>query len=388
MRIAVRPGPAALLSCVLFAGCVERLPPLDETTSLRVELLAPTELGTPDQPAPPATSATIRVTAIDANNEVAVDHNGTADVYVQFLGSLTPPLGSLAPLAQVPIVNGVSAEAVVPLPPVFGRTLLWVEDAAEGGSFPTGTSAPIWFANPVMRDISQPVNPGGLDALVSSPLEGKQVNVTASRYGARGRLVVTSTFAQGYTLSDVECADETGAPPCTTGDFDHILIFSFSRPKDERGRNIEAGQFVTGFAGAIQEFNGLTEVGFPQSFTDAEDGTIDLARIPEPDVVQPAWFTMPIEFEKRESSLIAIEDATICPLDSAWVEFDQWKLDVGRGCGQAINVITTGVVDFDPGAHVGQRVTRVVGALRPLNFDTGGNIWLIHPRGNGDVILQ
>lgn len=373
------------LSLAAAAGCVETLPPLDETTSLRVELLAPTDLGSPTMDAPPAASATIRVTAIDAQNQVDVDYSGMADVYVQFLGSLTPALGSPMPLARVPITNGVSGEAVVPLPPVFGRTVLWVEDATEGGSFPTGTSPPIWFADPYMQDISEPANPMALDALSSSPLESKQVTVSSSRYGARGRLLVTGTYAQGYTLSDVQCADEAGNPPCTTGDYDHLLIFSFSRPKDERGRNIEAGQFVTGFAGSIQEFNGLTEVGFPQSFTDPNDTSIDLARIPPPAVVQTSWFTSPIEFEKRESGLIAAEGGTVCPLDDDFTMYKQWKLDVGRGCGQPINVITTGVADFDPASRVGQTVTRVVGLLRPVNIGTF-NVWIIYPRGNGDVV--
>jgi ABC-type taurine transport system ATPase subunit len=33
---------------------------------------------------------------------------------------------------------------------------------------------------------------------------------------------------------------------------DHILIFSFSRPKDEQGRAINAGQFTSGFAGSFR----------------------------------------------------------------------------------------------------------------------------------------
>jgi hypothetical protein len=67
-----------------------------------------------------------------------------------------------------------------------------------------------------------------LDALTVTPLQDKQVTVRASRHGARGRLVITSAFAQGYTVSDVRCADEAGRPPCTAEAYDHAMVFTFS----------------------------------------------------------------------------------------------------------------------------------------------------------------
>lgn len=377
----------SLVGVLLLAGCVETLPPIDEITSLRVDLLLPTDPGAADRRLDDTvTSAQIQVTAIDAQGLVA-DLDGPVKVYVQFLGTLTPELGGSAPLTTIMLTDGVSAPATVMLPPVFGPTVLWVEDDSEGGTYPTGTSPVLWFGDPFIADISTPEDEMALDALSSSPLELKQVTVSGSRYGAMGRLVVTGTYAQGYSLSDVRCADASGTPPCVAGSYDHILIFSFSRPKDEQGRAITAGQFTNGFSGGVQEFNGLTEIGFPQSFVTEPDPVIaDPARIPAPAVVQTSWLTNIIEFERNETGLIEVDNGTVCPIDDDYTTYKQWKLDIGRGCGSPINVITTGISDFDPTTQVGMPVTRVIGILRPVNIGTF-NVWIMYPRTGADLTL-
>ena len=228
-----------------------------------------------------------------------------------------------------------------------------------------------------------------LDALAASPLQNKQVTVKTSRYGARGRMVVTGTYAQGYSVSDARCADDAGNPPCVSGDFDHVLVFSFSRPKDEEGRNIEAGQFIDGYAGAVTEFNGLTEMGFPQSFASSaasDPATANLARIPAPVTIQSSWITSKIEFERTESGLVQVLGGTVCPLDSDYTMYKQWKLDIGRGCSSPINVITAGLSEFDPQTRVGMPVAKVVGILRPVNIGTF-NVWIMYPRDAGDLTL-
>lgn len=377
----------ALFLPLLFAGCVETLPPLEEITSLRVTLLAPTDPGAEDRRLDSSvTTVQIQVEALDAQGALA-DVDGPVKVYAQFLGTLTPALGSAAPLATITLTDGVSPASTVMLPRVFGPTVLWVEDDREGGTYPTGTSPVLWFRDPFISDISTPRDEMALDALESSPLELKQVNVSGSRYGANGRLVVTGTYAQGYSLSDVSCADANGTPPCVAGPYDHILIFSFSRPRDEAGRNITAGQFTNGFSGGVQEFNGLTEIGFPQSFVDEPDPlSVDEARIPAPVVVQSSWLTNVIEFERNETGLLQVNGGTVCPLDMDYTTYKQWKLDIGRGCGSPINVITTGISDFDPAALEGMPINRVVGVLRPVNIGTF-NVWIIYPRTGADLTL-
>jgi hypothetical protein len=377
----------AVILLPLLAGCVDHLPGIEGTQSLFVELIGPADPGTAESPLPDdARTLTVRVTALDEDNVTDTSFEGEVEVHVQFLGGLTPELGD-APLDRITLTAGVSPEVDIDLPPVFGPTFLWIEDGGEGGTYATGTSETLWYRDPYVADVSTPEDEAALDALESSPLELKQVNVTRSRYGASGRLVVTGVYAQGYTVSDSQCADDAGTPPCVTGNYDHVLVFTFSRPRDERGRNIDVGQFIDGFTGAVQEFNGLTEIGFPQTFVAADDPVVDPAAVPAPAVIQEGWLSDEIELERRESALVAVDGGTLCPLDEDYETYKQWKLDVGRGCGSPINVITAGVVDiddFDPAAHVEQVIPRVVGTLRAVNIGTF-NVWIMYPRNAADV---
>lgn len=379
------------LAAVALAGCSETLPPLEGTTSLAVTLLAPSDPGSFEERLPDtARELTLRVQALDTRGEVDASFSGVVDVYSHFLGSLTPDLGDPdGPLATIDLVDGVSGDVTVQLPPVFGPSFLWIEDAAEeeGSTFATGTSPELWFRDPFLEDCSRPTDEASLGALERSPLERKQINVTASKYGAVGRMVVTGIYAQGYTLSDVKCQDAFANPPCTTEPYDSMFVFSFSRPEDEQGRPLAIGDSIARLTGSIGEFNGLTEVNFPQSFRFDEN---DPARVPEPVVIDPAWLSTKIEMERVESALVAVEGATLCPLDADFDTYAQWKLDVGNGCegaGRVINVITKGQVnDFVPADHVGEVLPRVVGTLRPVNTAGGGfNVWILYPRSLADI---
>ena len=60
-----------ILAALATVGCVETLPPLDETTSLAVELVAPADPGAPDRRLDDsARTVMIRVTAKDAQNQI------------------------------------------------------------------------------------------------------------------------------------------------------------------------------------------------------------------------------------------------------------------------------------------------------------------------------
>ena len=373
------------------AGCVEERPGLTATQSLRVTLVAPADPGAPDRRLDDtARDLMISVEAIGPDGGRDADFAGDVDVYAQFLGSLTPELGD-PPLTRVNLSAGVSAATPVTLPSAFGATVLWVDDGSrDGATYAAGTSPVLWYRDPFVADVSTPPDPMALNALSTSPLQDKQVIVNGSRYGARGRLIVTSTYAQGYTVSDTECADAAGTPPCVAGDFDHVLVFSFSRPRDEEGRGIEVGQAITGFAGGVTEFNGLTELSFPQTFVTGEPD-VDLARVPAARDFELSWLSNVIEFEKIESGLMRVPQAmaTVCPLDEEYETFKQWKLDLGSGCGdpdRTISVITAGVVtDFDPATVVGMQVG-VTGTLRPVNIGTF-NVWILFPRSSADLVL-
>jgi hypothetical protein len=312
------------------------------------------------------------------------------------------------PRARIPTSAGESAPVMLSLPPVFGPTVLWVEDGTgDTATYATGTSPALWYRDAYVEDIQTPVDPMSLDALENSPLEAKQVNVTASAGGPDGRLVVTSTYAQGYTVSDVDCA-AGGAPPCAVRDYAHMLVFSFSRARDENGCDVVEGQLIDGFGGGVQEFNGLTEIGFPQTFVAATVDSCD-ARVVDPARIPPArsvcgpmsmppcmgsWLSDIIEFEKMEGGLISVDTATLgaglpvlCPLDQEYETYKQWKLDIGAGCDDPINVITAGAVtSFDPAVYVGQVIPRVVGTLRPVNIGAF-NVWIMFPRSAADLTL-
>jgi hypothetical protein len=146
---------------------------------------------------------------------------------------------------------------------------------------------------------------------------------------------------------------------------------------------VRPGDVVGRLTGAVSEFNGLTEVNFPQTFLAGER---DTALLPAPTVIDPAWLDTRIELEQVEAALVAIDGATLCPLDDDFTTYSQWKLDVGRGCGsRAFNIITKGQVpEFDPTSYVGEVFPRVVGTLRPVNIGSF-NVWIIYPRNNDDV---
>lgn len=379
----------ASLACSLVGACTDdRGAVISGTQSLRVELMAPGMTGSQTERLPDASrTVPVLVTALGTDGKLDPSLNGDLRVFVQYLGSMTPPLDSGAPLTTLRMTAG-QASGTVTLPAVFGPTVLWVEHSTgPSPTYATGTSPRLWYREPTISDISTPSDEASLAALATSPLELKQARVETSRYGARGRLVVTSVYSQGYTVSDVQCADEAGTPPCTTGNYDHVTIFTFSSPRDERGRELVVGQTIRGFAGGVVEFNGLTELSFPQTFVAEGDPEVNPARLPDPKVLQQSWFAQKIEFERVESSPIAVLGGKVCPLDDDYDEFKQWKLDVGNGCnGDVINLVTSGVVDFDPAANVGRELPRVVGALRPINIGSF-NVWIIFPRFAQDLTL-
>ncbi len=393
---------------VAITGCTQIKDPIEGTQSLKIDLVSPVTGGSSAVRLKDTDrTITVNLTALDVAGELDASFTRDVQVYAQFLGTLTPKLTE-APLATFRVTAGKAMNQTVTLPAAFGPTTLWIDDGKDADpTFATGTSPILWYRDPSVRDLQIPRDEKAPDALTSVLLENKQVTVSGSRHGANGRLVVTSAFSQGYTISDVLCQDASGRPPCTAGDYDHALIFSFSAPRGSNGAPIVEGQVIEGFAGGVTEFNGLTEIGFPQTFG---EGGKDVNKLREPDPVEAdfettvtpgTWFdalTAPgggmINFEHNESAPILVRNAKVCDIDADYTTFKQWKLDpagVGGNCKgnkKVLNVITAGTVsDFDPTAHVGQTLPRVVGVLRPVSVGTF-NVWIIYPRSAADLGLQ
>ena len=386
---------------LVLTGCVEHDAGVTGTQSIRVALTAPQDPGAIDRRLPDDNEVpAITLTAYDAAGEIDTSFERDVDVYVQFLGTLSPTFDATYgtgadPLQTVHMAAGVSASVTIPLPLVFGPTTLWVDDARnEHPTYATGTSPTLWYRDPYIADIQRPPRETALDALTVSPLQNKQITINKSRYGTRGRLVVTSVFAQGYTVSDTKCTDDAGTPPCIAEAYNHVEVFSFSAPRGGNGRLLEQGQTIDGFSGGISEFNGLTEIGFPVTFGGSDE--VNPARVPAAVKLDVAWFKPlsdpagRINFERNEAGAIEIDNAVVCPLDSSYDTFHQWKLDpTGTGdCGSdVLNVITAGVVNgLDPATLVGKTLPRVVGVLRPVEIGNF-NVWIIFPRSAADLTL-
>lgn len=395
-------------------GCTEhRGHGLEGTQSLEVTLVSPADPGAIDRRLLDSQhTVVVNVRAKDADNELDPTFEKELKVYAQFLGTLTPDFAR-GSIATIQMRGGEAMSQSITLPvSVLGPTTLWIDDGSgiNDEYVPgrvAGASPTLWYRDPFIRDLQTPRSETALDALTGSPLQDKQIAVRASRHGARGRLVLTSVFAQGYTVSDVSCADEAGRPPCTAQAYDHAMVFTFSAGRGSDGHVLEEGEAIDGFAGGLSEFNGLTEVGFPRTFTpdfkdangDMVNDAIDRTRQPPPALLEVGWFgplSSPngrINFERNEAAPIEIRNGKVCQLDDDYLTYKQWKLDpagVGGDCSQndnVLNVITAGVVtSIDPATLVGKTLPKVVGVLRPVSIGSF-NVWIIYPRRADDIVV-
>ncbi len=366
------------------AGSTE---PVTGTQSLQVDLVSPSDPGSEAaRLADSALTTTIDITALDANGNVDTSFNNDLQVYEHYLGTLSPYI-TATPLQTVHMSAGVAMNQTITLPLAFGPTEIWLDDGQDTTpTFATGTTTTLWYRDPFIRDIQKPRDETALSALVASPLQNKNVLINSTRNGATGKLVVTSVFAQGYTLADVNCP--SGAAPCTAGDYDTIEVFSFSAAKDNKGNLVHEGEVIDGFAGGISEFDGLTEVGFPQTFASATP-TVDPSLEPPPAILDGSWFTNIIMFERNEAGALQINGATVCPLDADYATYKQWKLSLDGNCSNSktlVNIISAGVTQLDPTNCVGKILPRVIGMLRPVNIGSF-NVWIIYPRSPADFQL-
>src|SRR5207302_6385211 len=138
--------------------------------------------------------------------------------------------------------------------------------------------------------------------------------------------------------ADVQCADAQGNPPCTaqpqTGlplagtagvGYDFVDVFSYSAPLDQLHRFLSEGQIIDGFAGGVSNFDGLIEIGFPQTFIAGSGPTICTACEPAAIPVDASgvnatdWFTNPINFKRAQAALISLTNVKVCNLDNDYV---------------------------------------------------------------------
>ena len=121
----------ALLLISVVAACGDPLPPITGTQALQIDMVSPTDTGAIDSricstlPCPqagqqPVTSATVNVTAIGPDGQMDTSYTNDVQVYVNFLGTLTPYLcdpssaAQCNALATIHVQDGIATNAVVP----------------------------------------------------------------------------------------------------------------------------------------------------------------------------------------------------------------------------------------------------------------------------------
>ena len=300
------------------------------------------------------------------------------------------------PLATVHMSGGASTgRRRSTLPPVFGPTTIWLDDGhgSRAPTYATGVVADAVVPRPVHRrhpDAGE--RDGARRARRRRRSTNKNIVDPASRYGANGRLVVTSVFAQGYTVADVQCADDQRHAAVHVAGLRlrrGVLVQRAARTRtaasSSRARSID------GFAGGSQRVRRPDRDRVPADVrrTSVDCTTVDVntAREPATAKFDPTWFTNKINFERNEAGAIEVDNANVCPLDADYTTFKQWKLDpagVGGDCCDGKNVINVDhrrVVQarLDPPTLVGKTFPKVVGILRPINIGSF-NVWIIYPR--------
>jgi hypothetical protein len=381
---APRSSSLLALSLVAAAGCVIDETSHERTTSLRVTVTAPGDLGSEATRLSDETrEVSFSVQAIGRQGQPDLHFHAPVDVYVHTLGDLT------STATRVELRGGAGAGTIT-MPLSFGKTFLWIEDVTDTelrqATYATGTSPILWYREPFLTDISTPDPRGSVSSqLRFSRLTGKQVRVTGSRHGAAGRLLVTAVYADGYGVSDVRYGQPSVSEP-----YGHVFVYSFGRPIDIRGRSVHVGQTLKWVEGGVVEFNGFTELNFPSQEIDDLMG--DPSFLPEPVLIDREWLRSGanqnlLKMEEQESGLMRIENAIVCSLDTDYERFKQWKVNIGLGCGTAVNVITASqITSFDPAAYVGKTIPRITGMLRAVNLGSL-NVWILLPRSASDLVL-
>jgi hypothetical protein len=357
--------------------------------SVRVQITAPTNLGSSTAPLQSHT-VTVDLDILGAGGQVLAMDKELA-VYAWTLGTLGRDYGE-APdhrcedaIARVSVTGGRARGVTLTLSEAFGPVTLWVEDCeAPSPTWAVGATPVLWFAYPTIADVQNPPQ-RALDQLQlfwQSALENKQVVIDAS---PSGKMVVTSTFAQFYTVTDTGLSD-----------FASLEVYSFSRPPVRVG-DVLAPRSLTG---AISEFNGMTELNFPlQQVVERNQPLPPPTVLTVDDMAYGGDLNKATRLESLEASIVEFDDGCVCPPGADYTKFQQWQLGFrmtpggAYNCGTryAIPIVTAGqVIGWDP-PQPGRHVTMVRGVLVNVagGADRNGNpfsFFILHPRDSDDLV--
>ncbi len=455
-------GAASLIACgAVGSSCIVEPETIPGVQSFKVKVTAVNAADLPRAKAPlPANvgdhpeTLSIEVTAVDPAG-ASIDFDGVVRVSIE-PGAVVGVLGSDGALdgRSVRLKNG-KAKFDIQVTAVYGETHVVVEDlgyrpaksgktpacangenddpdedvlidfpadpgcafadddSEEAGSFAAGTSRPVHFALPTLRQIQG-------TSSTPFPFEGLEANTESPQL-----LVVTRIARDGFYVTDVA---EQGLG------HNHLFAFNFSTPAGMR-----VCDRVTYLAGTMSEFFGFTEMNFPSFRVDPLfEGDEDLCLVPEPvllDSDDPDMTDRPIDdrdaMEGQESGLVRVTgysitanfgdkpaignvfgpDRTNCDLNgdgvvdftsaaesscgnlcSADPDCTEWTQFAARGNykihrgPKMIQVQTDGAPGFVPTAHRGELLRAVTGTLR--NFSGGSLNWTIEARCTDDLVCD
>jgi hypothetical protein len=306
------------------------------------------------------------------------------------------------------------------------------DNNANIGSGAAGVSEEIFFDNPRIKDIQKPTDEsaiGGRDGDYT-PLDGFRVTVDGDPYlgvdacaAGEARIVVTAVGVAGFYVTDVcNRADPSNVNDPIISDYASLFVYNFNTPED-----MYKGDCVTMFQGAVDEFQGFTEMKNPfwtiDMCTEHDDYcVVDQPKckhlIPEPIELTSTILSDAISMEKLESAVVRVTNAPsvtefrVCDFNGDGVidydnyEEDQCKEQCGNDVkcvvkedfdryftwtieieGQEVGVVTKGIVSFDPelDTNLGKTIYSITGTLKHLSF--GSPAWIITPRGPEDFCL-
>lgn len=289
------------------------------------------------------------------------------------------------------------------------------DDSEEGGTYATGLSPVLEYAQPTIADAQ------GRSSL--TPYDEEQLDL---RCDAPSAVVVTRISTDGFYVTDVR----------ETGGYGSIFAFSFSAPP-----GLRVCDRLTTLSGTTHDFFGFTELNFPGYtvhpwvFAPVAQGGDGPCLVPEPTLLDELTLGDDAAMERLESALVRVEGATVaryfgpklvdmsasvklapdtsnCDLNqdgkidfaagspeaacntlcestrdcSEWTEYaTRGDFIVGIGNGGRVKVNTGEVVGFDPAARRGGTLAALTGTLR--NFTGGTFHWTLEARCGDDLVL-
>lgn len=276
------------------------------------------------------------------------------------------------------------------------------DDSEEAGTYATGLSETLQFANPTLADIE--------GRSTASPLTGAAVTVdVGDRY--EPSVVVTRVANDGMNVSDLRYLDDYG----------HTFAFNYSTPEGTR-----VCDRLSRLDGIVSEFFGFTEINFPSWEIvawegEAGDGTCP---VPEPKTLTNELAADALAMENYEAALVRVDNVRIgrsqncditgdgivnqagpegcdpececannCEADPTCTEvtqyahFNQWTLTLDGGDGPKLFVVSNATVPgFDPLEHSGEIIDHLTGTVRSIAFLDPP--WILEPRCPADIVVS